>query len=168
MRFFFSLVLITIAFWGQAQSYNTALGVRFGDDLKFSLSQRVASKITLDANFSNGLFSDNKYGSLVFKKHSNILTRRFNIFLGAGIYGSSAIREGQETEDFNFNSSGIAGTMGFDFTLGRVNLSMDYNPHFATTRGLGGKRLFADSALSIRYVLWSRKSSMKKFFQKIF
>jgi hypothetical protein len=150
------------------QSYNTAIGMRFGEDLKFTLNQRVLNKTSLEINLSDGLFSDVKYASIMLKKHSPILSKRFNFYLGGGIYGSSSTLDKIEDEDFVYANHGLLGTMGTEFTLGRINISLDYSPHFATNSDIRGRRLSADSALSVRYVIWGRKSSMKKFFEKIF
>jgi hypothetical protein len=150
------------------QSYNTAIGMRFGDDLKFSINQRILSKTTVEVNLSDGLFSDVKYASAMIKSHSPIVSKRLNFYLGGGIYGSSSTLDRIEDEDFVYSSEGLVGVMGAEFTVGRINVSIDYSPHFATNKDFAGRRLTADSALSVRYVLWSRKSSMKKFFEKIF
>jgi hypothetical protein len=162
------VICLFYAFTTFAQSYNTAIGMRFGDDLKFSINQRILSKTTLELNLSDGLFSDVKYASIMAKKHSPIISRRFNFYLGGGIYGSSSTLDKVEDEDFVYETHGLVGSMGAEFTLGRINLSLDYAPQYAINKDYNGRRLTADSALSVRYVMWSRKSSMKKFFEKIF
>jgi hypothetical protein len=168
-KVFFIALLAFGAIIAKAQSYNTAIGLRFGDDLKFSLSQRILNHTTLEANLSDGLFSDYKYASLVMKKHQSLVTRRLNFFVGGGYYGQSLIKDNVEVPDFTYNNHGLIATMGFEFTIGRINLSIDYSPQYALARDYTGRKLTADSALSFKYVIWKRKNhTIKKFIKKIF
>lgn len=153
---------------GIAQSYNTLGGIRLGNDFGFSFSQRILNHTTFEANVSDGLFSQNKYFTLAAKQHHNILTRRFNVFVGAGYFGQSALVEAKEDADFYFRNHGFMAVFGSEFTVGRINVSIDYSPRYTLGNGYGSNNLSADSALSIKYVLWKRKSAIKKFFEKIF
>jgi hypothetical protein len=170
MKKIYAIVICAMLFVSlSAQSYNTAIGLRFGDDLKFSISQRILNHTTFEANLSDGLFSDHKYASLVIKKHHPLITRRLNFFMGGGYYGQASLKDNVEVPDFTYNNHGILGTFGFEVTIGRINLSMDYNPQYALAKDFNGKKLTADSALSIKYVIWKRKNqTIKKFFKKIF
>ncbi len=162
---FLNMIAVSLS----AQSYNTAIGIRFGDDLKFSVSQRILNHTTLEANLSDGLFSDHKYASLTLKKHHSLLTRRLNFFVGGGYYGQSLINDSKEVPDFDFNNHGVIATMGFELTLGRMNLSIDYSPQYALAKDYTGRKLTADSALSFKYVIWKRKNhTFKKIIKKIF
>jgi hypothetical protein len=139
-----------------------------GDDFGFSFSQRILNHTTIEANVSDGLFSQNKYLTLAAKQHHNVLTRRFNVFIGAGYFGQSSIAEVKEDPDFLFRNHGVMAVFGGEFTLGRINISVDYSPRYTFSNGYNSNHLSADSALSIKYVLWKRKSGIKKFFEKIF
>ncbi len=152
-----------------AQSYNTSIGLRFGDDLKFAISQRILNHTTVEVNLSDGLFSEHKYASIAVKKHRPLITRRLNFFMGGGYYGQALIKENEEVPDFSYNNHGLLGTFGFELTVGRINLSLDYNPQYALAKEYTGRKLTADSALSIKYVIWKRKNqTIKKFLKKIF
>ena len=69
-----------VAITAGAQSYNTAFGFRFGDDLGFSFTQRVLDHTTIDLNASDGLFSQHKFVSLQIRSNYGVITRRFNFF----------------------------------------------------------------------------------------
>ena len=152
---------------GKAQSYNTAFGFRFGDDLGFSFTQRILDHTTVDLSASDGLFSEHKFVSLHLRSHYGVITRRFNFFLGGGGF----IRSRQLGTDEVFSNDhikGVSGVMGAEFTLGRINISLDYMPQFILNKDYTGQKLTADSALSVKYVLWKRKTKLRKFFEKIF
>ncbi len=150
-----------------AQSYNTAFGLRFGDDLGFSFTQRILDHTTVDLNASDGLFSQHKFVSLQMRSHYGVITRRFNFFLGAGGFVRARSLGSDEVFDVS-HIKGVSGVMGAEFTLGRINISLDYMPQYILNKDYSGQKLTADSALSVKYVLWKRKSKIKKFLEKIF
>jgi hypothetical protein len=152
-----------------AQSYNSTFGLRLGDNFGFTAAQRITNHTTVEAIGSDGLFSDTKYVSIAVKQHHAMLTRRFNFFLGGGYYAAQPIIYNRnDSGESNPYRHGIMGTMGAELTIGRINVSLDYMPHYILDKTYNGKNLNVDSALSIRYVLWSRESSMRKFFKKVF
>ncbi len=167
-KIFLTIAIAFVAINTYAQSYNTALGIRLEDDFKFSISQRVFNHTTLESNLSDGLFSNRKYASLAIKQHHNIITRRLNFFVGAGYYGQSLLNEKDEVQDFTFKNQGILTTFGAEMTIGRLNVSVDYSPQYSLSSDYTGKRLSADSAISLKYVLWKRQSKAKKFIKNIF
>jgi hypothetical protein len=163
--------MLTISFLAMSlygQGYNTAIGLKFGDDLKFSLNQRIANKLSVEANFSDGLFSDHKYVSLALKRHYPIFSKSVNIFLGAGYYGQSHINGKDEIQNFDYNNKGLLGMIGGEVTIGRLNISMDFTPQYALNKDHSGRKLSSDSAISAKYVLWKRQSKTKKLIKKIF
>lgn len=152
-----------------SQSYNTAFGFRLGEQLGFNLTQRLANHTTADLSFSNGLFSDRKYVMLNLRQHYPVLTRRLNFFLGAGAFAESHLTSSNyETIDYNFDRKGISAVMGAELTLGRLNISIDYMPKYLLQSQSGVNQLQADSALSIKYLLWKRKGWFRKLWEKIF
>lgn len=150
-----------------AQSYNTAFGIRFGEDPAFSVTQRIANHTTADIIASDGLFSSHKFVSLQIRNHYPVITRRLNCFLGAGGFVKNKIQQSDEGAGKNL-LYGISGVIGAEFTIGRLNISLDYAPQYIIDKDFKGQKLMADSALSVKYVLWKRKSGFKKFFEKIF
>ena len=152
-----------------AQSYNTTFGLRMGEQLGFSITQRFANHSTLDLNLSNGLFSNKKFVNLNVRQHYPVVTKRLNFFLGAGVFSESYIQDAQyDAVDFNFDNSGVTGVMGAEVTFGRLNLSIDYMPRYIIKNQSSFNSLQADSAFSLKYVIWKRKSWLKKTWQKIF
>lgn len=166
----FSVLLVVLLFCCkvEAQSYNTAFGFRFGDDLAFDFTQRLGNHITLNGQFSDGLLSNNRFVKVIGRKHHSILTRRLNFFLGAGAYNLSFDVKSIETDNYTFSNRGVLGIMGAEITIGRINLSIDYMPQYVIKGDYIGNRMSVDSAVSLKYVLWKRKSGIRKFFEKIF
>lgn len=165
--FLFAFVILCTAITSQGQSYNTAFGFRLGEELGFSLVQRVANHTSLDLSASDGLFAGHKYVSLQARSHYGIISRRFNFFLGGGgfVRSNEVAKDDYPAPD---KVGGISGVMGAELTLGRISVSIDYIPQYVMSKTYTGQKLTADSAFSLKYVLWKRKSQVKKFFEKIF
>ena len=165
--FLFSFVILCTGLTTYGQSYNTAFGFRLGEELGFSLVQRVANHTTLDLSASDGLFAGHKYVSLQARSHYGIISRRFNFFLGGGgfVRSNEVAKDDYPAPD---KVGGISGVMGAELTLGRISVSIDYIPQYVMSKTYTGQKLTADSAFSLKYVLWKRKSQVKKFFEKIF
>lgn len=151
-----------------SQSYNSVAGLRFGNEFGFSFVQRLANHTTVEAVASDGLFSDYKYFSLGLRQHHKLITKRFNIYIGGGYYGKTSSYHKKEEEDFKFSNQGVMGLMGFEMTIHRLNISIDYIPRYMLTKTSSEPKLSADSAISLRYVFWKRTSATKKFLKKIF
>jgi hypothetical protein len=152
-----------------SQSYNTAAGFRMGDDFGLSVTQRFSKNHTIEFSFSDGLFSDHTYVSLSVKQHKRILSRRFNYYTGGGYYGqkSPITTAVDDINSTNFHH-GIMGVLGAEFTLSRINVALDYTPHYTFGQDFTGRRLGINSAFTVRYVLWKRESSMRKAVKKVF
>lgn len=168
-RLFTLLVIGTLIFKANGQSYNTTFGFRLGEQLGFNITQRVVNHTTVDLNLSNGLFSNKKFVNFNVRQHYPVITRRFNFYLGAGVFSESFIQDANyDAVDFNFDRSGVSGVLGAEVTFGRLNLSIDYMPKYIVKNKSAVNSLQADSAFSIKYVLWKRKGWLKKMWEKIF
>jgi len=139
----------------QAQSYDTAIGLRMGDDFGYTIKQRVGKKQSLEMIYSDGMLTDNKILLGIFEHHMPLLSRRFNVYMGAG-YG---VR-------WNFNGTGVdAGynrqsvvpiVIGGELSIGRFNISTDIIPLYILDKERD-RALEKFSAISIRYILFKRK-----------
>ena len=150
-----------------AQKYNTLAGIRIGDDFGISFAQRIANKNTVELNIQPGTFAGKTMYSALVKQHYSLITKRFNFFMGAGIYHRQFTIYNFESTKQN-TSTGLAFTFGAEFTIGRLSISTDYLPLVTIGNNNTNQRFYTTSGFSLRYVLVGRESSTKKFFKNLF
>ncbi len=139
-----------------SQAYTTAVGARFGKGLGLTVSQVFAPGWTLEGILSHRRGENATHYALLAEHHRKLLGRRLNFYFGAGIQGASLDQLEPNSPD---NPFGIAAVVGLDFTIRRLNISFDFQPHYNLK---GGFRDFtSDSALSLRYVLIKRIKKKK-------
>jgi hypothetical protein len=158
-----------------AQSYGTAAGIRMGNNkshrtIGLSLQQRVLPGITVEGIVQSD-FSNNTTFHALAKKHSRLISRRFNYYYGAGLaYGweesSHRVPETREiVHTYGNRTMGADFIVGVELTLLRTNISLDYKPNI----NLVGDRnpWFAGQVgMSARYVLVKSSEQKRKQRQK--
>jgi hypothetical protein len=162
----FAIICLVLVGHLTAQKYNTLGGIRIGDDFGVSFAQRIANKNTIELNIQPGTFAGNNMSSILVKQHYSLLTKRFNFFMGAGVYHRSYQTTLSDVIQ-NHKSYGAAFTFGAEFTIGRLSISTDYVP-LVTFNHNTNQKFYTTSGFSMRYVLVGRESSTKKFFRNIF
>lgn len=163
MRLFLFFTLWVFSHVVSAQSYNNALGMRLGDDYGYSFTQRLLNHTTLELTHQDGLFSGKKRSTAILKQHTPLLTRRFNFFVGAGIHRTTY---NTASDAIPIISTGAAFTLGTEITIGRLSVSLDMSPTYHLSK-TSPARFESSSGVSIRYVIWKRKSGFSKFIQKL-
>ncbi|MFZ1789039.1 MAG: hypothetical protein WAT92_12030 [Saprospiraceae bacterium] len=164
-----SLVLLCFSFLSAAtvigQKYNTAIGMRFGDDLGISIAQRFHGNYTLQLEHQDALFTTTKQTSLMVKRHYGFLGKRMNVSMGAG----GILRQGVNNSEgyVDHVNGGLGFTFGGEFTIGRINVSYDYMPGFVLGQNVEGPRFFSGSGVSLRYVVWQRKGKARETLKKL-
>ncbi|HPB06269.1 MAG TPA: hypothetical protein PKV50_06600 [Prolixibacteraceae bacterium] len=151
-----------------AQGYITTAGIRLGNNDQIrtagiTLQQRILKKGTLEA-IAQSNFKDNTTIHLLGEYHQNIISRKFNFYMGAGLSG------GWEKYSLKGNTEPTTGktqvkTIGADLIAGveltmlRWNISLDYKPNF----NIYGRESWYQSqvGVSVRAVLWN-ESDLKK------
>ncbi len=166
MKNIFVIVCIFLGGHLFSQKYNTLGGIRIGDDFGVSFAQRIANKNTIELNIQPGTFAGNNMASLLVKQHYSLLTKRFNFFMGAGVYHRSYQTTFSDVIQ-PYKSYGAAFTFGAEFTIGRLSISTDYVP-LVTFGQNTNQKFYSTSGFSMRYVLVGRESSTKKFFKNLF
>ncbi|MBK8373266.1 MAG: hypothetical protein IPL20_18405 [Saprospiraceae bacterium] len=149
------------------QSYRTAAGFRFGNEIGLSISQRIFDKKTIDLYHAPSLFTDRSTTGLVMKQHYSMLTKRLNFFGGGGLYYQ--MKNGLSTNDdpaYEQHSAGLALVAGIDFTIGKINIGYDMIPLYRLSGNDTGRRISSSSAISVRYVIVPQKSKLKKWFER--
>ena len=159
------LLLISFVFTCQltAQSYNTAIGLRIGEDYGATIQQRLTKKVTLQGIYYGGFTNEDVHADLLVQRHFPIFTRRTNIFIGAGVGSHWLYNESDET--FGQQRYTIPAIVGFEMSFKRLNLSADITPHFVFNdkKPSSFNRI---AALSLRYILIKKKPG-KKLVDKI-
>jgi len=143
-RILLSIFVIVIASnVGQAQSYATTLGLRFGNDnvkrtIGLSFQQRLAKRVTVEGIIqSDFVYNHTLHG--IFKYHQPLITRRLNFYSGGGF---SVGLEQSSFDDLvtkqiitTYDNRTISGDLvvGLELTMLRYNISVDYKPNFNIT-----------------------------------
>ena len=140
----------------QAQSYQTAVGLRLGTDIGISAQQRVAKFSTVEAIFTPSIRSKETSVELLFEQHKRILSKRFNIYAGGGIH--KAWRE-DDADYFGRPDAGLSGIFGGEFSLKRLNFSWDFKPTIDFLGGEGEALFTRNSSVSIRYIFIPQKKN---------
>lgn len=134
-----------------AQGYNTAFGVRLGNEFGMTVQQRIAKRATIEGLLQYDRRQEESSASVLFQQHMPLLLRSINVYTGIGPnYRWSDSPEA--TLDANW---GLGLVAGFEMSIGRMNLSWDYKPviHLA-----GGNSSFqGQSAISVRYIVAKRR-----------
>jgi hypothetical protein len=113
------------------QAYFTAAGLRFGDGVGLTLQQRITKKSTIEGTLQGRLGEDQVRLTGLYERHFPIITRNFNIYLGAGLYKDWEQDTYLEVMPDPF---GLAFVGGAELTLGRLNFSVDFRPAYPTLR----------------------------------
>lgn len=169
MRRYFLISGLYIWFFAPVagQSYRTAAGLRIGNDIALSISQRIVPESTIDLYHESGLFSQKNFTALAYKKHVPVITKRLNIFGGIGPYYQTRkyVVPNDEITSW-YRSYGLLLSGGIDFTIGRLNVGYDIMPVVR----LGGTdpagRVSTSSALTLRYVIIKQPKPSKSWFKK--
>ncbi len=150
-----------------AQSYDLALGLRLGTDWGATAQLRVPQ---IDKNFVLEGILQQRIGkeegtfTLLGKQHQPILSRRINLFYGAGVHaGWSSERDEESEEEFN-GPAGITGIIGAEITFNKINISYDIKPAL-NLRG-GDSFFYPQTGVSIRYVIAKRNDIWDKAKEK--
>ncbi len=138
------------------QGYNTAIGVRLGDDLGFTVQQRIANRTTIEGLFYGGRSNPDTYANVLAQRHFSLLSKKLNAYVGLGL-GSHWQYVNEEFEDQQFT---IPGVIGLEATFGRLNLSGDVMPHLILNNN--DERSYKSIAnVSLRIVIVKRKLDAK-------
>ena len=159
-KLIFSLIIACFCSnFGVAQGYNTALGLRIGmanyNGFGGTLTQRFDKGFCAEAMYQS---VENRYSSgLMLKWHEPILPilgRGWNYYFGLGGHygGYHANLDTLRTKTASFY--GGSAMLGTEFTIGRVNIALDWMPSYSFQRPIGEPDLKHDIAFSVRFVLF--------------
>ena len=153
----FLLFALLSSFSSDAQSYNTAIGVRFGNDLGFSLQQRIANKTTAEAMFYGGRSTPDAFVNVLLRQHLSLLSKKLNAYVGVGVGSHWQVIDDQ----FTTQKYTIPGVIGMEMSFGRLNISGDIMPHLILNNGQeNAYKSFAN--VGLRIILAKRKMNAKE------
>ena len=134
--------------WGlQGQSYISAGGVRLGTGIGFTFQQAVERHTTIEGILNSSLRSDEVQITVLGERHFPLLSRRFNMYTGAGVHKAWNVQE--KGTAATTNPFGLSFILGAEMTISKLILSYDFKPaiHFQ-----GSKAFDFQTAVSLRYV----------------
>jgi hypothetical protein len=135
------LLLFIFPLLGNAQSYTLSGGLRLGNgnnirQVGLSLQQRFAKNYTAEAILQSD-FKRNTTFHLLGKRHFPIIFRRFNVYAGGGLSLGSEQSERLVNNEVTITAGnptvGADLILGVEFTLARINFSLDYKPNLNLT-----------------------------------
>ncbi len=140
-----------------AQKYTTAIGARFGSGVGLTLQQKLWNKTTVEGILQQSYKRDEVRFTALLEQHNKLLGKRLNFYLGAGPHVSwnSNFETGTQ-QDW-----GVTGVAGLEFTLGRLNLSWDFQPAVSLSNDFGAFR--PQTGVSLRYVMVKAKKKKKNW-----
>jgi len=146
-----------------AQSYDAALGLRLGTDWGATVQLRVPQvqkNFVVEAILQSSLQRDEGSFTLLGKQHRPLLSRRLNLFYGAGVHAGWNNEIEKETGEKIGGPIGVDGVIGLEATFAKINLAYDFKP--ALNIGGGNQFLYAQTAISVRYVISGRNDIWDK------
>ncbi len=150
-----------------AQAYDLALGIRVGTEWGATALLRlpqVHKNFVLETILLSSIGKDEGTVTVLGTQHQPLLSRRLNLFYGAGLHAGWNNEIDTETgETFN-GPKGVTGIVGLEATVGKINLSYDFKP--ALNVSGGESILYTQTAVSVRYVLAKRHDLWSKDIEK--
>ena len=152
------LLAVLCTYATQAQTYNTAAGIRLGGGFDLTFQQYIRDHWTVEGILHTNLLSKNTGISVLAEKHHKVLIRNFGVYYGAGAHYYARKDENRiEPTVITRNVYGLSGIAGAEISFGRLNFAVDVKPeiHFAGDQVHPFE--WNPIALSIRYIIDKRE-----------
>jgi hypothetical protein len=146
-----------------AQSYDAAIGLRLGTEIGATAQIRlplIHKNFVAEGIVHKSLNRNEGSLTLLGKQHQNILSRRLNIFYGAGVHVGWTDEINTDTGEVYGRPLGIDGTLGAEATFAKVNVSYDFKP--AINFGGDAFPVSIQTSISVRYVIAGRNDIWDK------
>lgn len=165
-RLFFALCLsLLVTSQISAQTYNTAIGIRFDDGVNITAKQFLTGKDYLELMVHAPVFSNDIGFTALWERHRKVLTRNTSFYYGAGPHLYLRNQGRALDTEYNKNVIGLSGIMGIDFCIGRINLSVDVLPELHLTGEATRALDFNGVSFSARYIF--NKKERKKLRDRV-
>lgn len=159
----FALALMTMTIPAFGQKYKTAAGVRFDNGLNLTVQQYISNGWTAEGILRTPVIGNKMGATVLAEKHHKIITRGTNFYVGGGAHYYWQTKASTEAPLYNPNVFGLSGIAGFEFTLGRINLAVDWKPELHLTGTEDNKFNWNGASISARYIIEKRKPATPKW-----
>ncbi len=162
-RFFCTALLIIVPLCLICQSYDASLGLRLGTDFGATGQLRLPQ---IQKNFvgefilQSSLLREEGSLTVLGKQHRPLLSRRLNLFYGAGAHYGWTDEINPKTLEPYSRPWGLDGVIGLEATFAKINVSYDFKP--AVNVGGGAFPFSAQTGVSVRYVISGRNDIWDK------
>ena len=155
-------ILLLLAILGtytmQAQTYNTAAGVRLGGGFDLTFQQYIKDHWTVEGILHTNMLSKNTGISVLAEKHRKVLVRNFGVYYGAGVHYYARKDENRvEPTVITKNVYGLSGIAGAEVSFGRLNFAVDVKPEIHLAGDQVHPFEWNPIAVSIRYIIDKRE-----------
>jgi hypothetical protein len=155
------LLFFSINWALEAQNYNTAIGLRLGNNIGLTINQHLIRKLTAEAIIGSNFTDNNRLGmSLILKHHHRLLLfKRFTVYEGLG--GHYYFKDDGDAVNFK-TPAGVTGLLGAEISVRRLHFSLDWKPEYHLQKEDSAKDFVMGGAFSIRYILIKRKGALER------
>jgi len=139
-----------------SQSYDLAIGVRLGTDLGISTKVRIPpfdENFTLEAILQTSLERSEGLFTLLGEQHFPLITRRVNIYAGAGLHVGWLDADPDRAIDYKA-PAGVSLIGGAEINFKKINISADYKPVINLSGG--EKTMYSQTAVALRFIPFKR------------
>lgn len=139
-----------------AQSYDLAAGVRLGTDVGISAKLRlppIDENFTLETIIQTSLEREEGLITVLGEQHFPLVTRRINLYAGIGAHAGWLEDDPDRALDYKA-PVGISMIGGAEINFKNINISYDFKP--AINLSGGEKRMYSQTAVTLRYIPFKR------------
>ena len=158
-----AILVLFFPVWLAAQSYDLAIGIRVGTEWGATAQLRLPQlhkNFVFEGIVHQAIGKDEGSLTLLGKQHQPLLSRRINLFYGAGAHAGWNHETDMETGEAFNGPVGITGVIGLEATFKRINVGYDFKPAVNLTGG--ESLLYTQTAVSVRYVIAKRNDIWNK------
>jgi hypothetical protein len=159
----FALIMLFLSTPAYSQRYKTAAGVRFDNGFNLTVQQYITNGWTAEGILHTPLMASKDLGvTLLAEKHRKILFRGTNFYTGAGVHyywQQNAVRDAEEIHN---NVMGLTGIAGLEFSVGRINLAVDWKPELHLSGDQARPFEWNGASVSLRYIIEKRERKKVK------
>jgi hypothetical protein len=148
-----------------AQTYNTAIGIRFDDGMNLTAKQSVGDREYLEGMLHTPIFSKDLGITGLWERHRKLGLRNLSFYYGVGAHGYFRNQGRSNDLEVNKNVFGVSGIGGLDICMGRLNFSADVLPELHLTGETSRALEWNGVSISARYIF--DKKERKKLRDRI-
>lgn len=135
------------------------LGTDWGATVQLRVPQ-IQKNFVVEGILQSSLQRNEGTFTLLGKQHRPLLSRRINLFYGAGLHAGWNNDLDKETGAPIGGPVGVDGVIGLEATFAKINVAYDFKP--ALNIGGGSQFLYTQTAISVRYVISGRNDIWDK------